>query len=187
VVSKPVGEFDWGFQIREKPKLWHLFAGVVVCGVSYALLWVGLTDLMTQGLIRVLSVARISVSGTFGQQTPTLAVHLSDGSVLNLMMTQQRVGLLTITVFGLLFLLLFPLQGTLWRKLALLGSGFAVGLTWNFVRLSLTVLAGYNFGLGAFRAAEFFTTPFLDFFWVIALWSLGLSTIISGNRTELRK
>ncbi len=187
MVSKPVDELGWDFQIREKPKLWHFFVGVVVCGVSYALLWVGLTDVMTQGLVRVLSVARISITGTFGPPTPTLAIHLLNGSVLNLVLTQQRVGLLTIAVFGLLFLLLFPLQGSLWRKLALLEFGFAVGLTWNFVRLSLTVLAGYNFGVDAFRVAEFLTTPFLDFFWVIALWSLGLSTIISRNGTELRK
>jgi len=151
-------------------------------------LWFGLTDLMTRGLVGVLSVARISVSGVFGQQAPMLIVDLADGSALNLVMTEQRVGLVTIAVFGLLFLLLlFPLHGSLWRKLALLEFGFAVGLAWNFIRLSLTVLAGYNFGINAFRVAEFFTTPFLDFLWVITIWSLGLSTMVARNRTELKK
>jgi exosortase/archaeosortase family protein len=186
--SESVDDLGWGFRIREKPRLWHLFAGVVASGISYVLLWFGSTDLMTRGLVGVLSVARISVSGAFGQQTPTLAVDLVDGSVLNLVMTQQRVGLVTVAIFGLLFLLLlFPLQGSLWRKLTLLELGFAIGLTWNFIRLSLTVLAGYNFGINAFRVAEFFTTPFLDFLWVITLWSLGLSTMVSRNRAELKK
>lgn len=187
-MSRSPVELGWGFRIRESPKLWHLFTGSLVSGVSYVLLWFSLTGLMTRGLVGVLSVARISLSGASGQQTPTLIIELADGSALNLVMTQQRVGLVTIGVFGLLFvLLLFPLQGSLWRKLAILELGFAVGLAWNFVRLSLTVLAGYNFGANAFRLAEFFTTPFLDFLWVIALWSLGLSTMISRNRRDMKK
>jgi len=160
----------------------------MVSVVSYALLWFNLTNLITKGLTEVLSTARIWVTGAFGQQTPTLVVHLADGSSLNLVMTQQRVGLVTIAIFGLLFLfLLFPLQGSLWRKMALLELGFMIGVAWNFVRLSLTVLVAYNFGINAFNVAEFLTTPFLDFFWVITLWSLGLSTMVSRNRMELKK
>ena len=187
ISGSPKGD-SWGFRNREKPRLRHLFAGLMVSVVSYALLWFNLTNLITKGLTEVLSTARIWVTGAFGQQTPTLVVHLADGSSLNLVMTQQRVGLVTIAVFGLLFLfLLFPLQGSLWRKMALLELGFMIGVAWNFVRLSLTVLVAYNFGINAFNVAEFLTTPFLDFFWVITLWSLGLSTMVSRNRMELKK
>lgn len=187
-VSKSPREVDWGFPKREKPMLRHLFAGLLVSAASYGLLWFSLTDLMTRGLIGVLSIAQVGVTGELGRQTPTLLVQLADGSTLNLAVNQQRAGLVTIAVFGLLFLvLLFPLQGSFWRKLALLELGFIIGLAWNFVRLSLTVLAAYNFGVNAFQIAEFLTTPFLDFFWVVALWSLGLSAMVSRNRMELKK
>ena len=182
-ISGSVKKGSWEFQYREKPKLRHLSCGLVVSAVSYALLLFNLTNLMTNGLVGVLSMARISVTGAFGQQTPTLIVYLADNSYLNLVMTPQRVGLVTVAVFGLLFLfLLFPLQGSLWRKLALLELGFMIGLAWNFIRLSLTILVAYHFGTNAFGITEFFTAPFLDFFWVITLWSLGLSTLVSGNK-----
>ena len=187
-VSRSPREMSWGFQNRGKPVVRHLLVGLVVSIVSYGLLWFNLTDLVARGLVGVLSIAQVRVIGQFGQQTPSLFVHLADGSTLNLAMTQQRVGLVTIAVFGLLFLfLLFPLQGSLWRKLALLELGFVIGLGWNFLRLSLTVLAAYNFGTSAFKITEFVTTPFLDFFWVVAIWSLGLSTMVSKNELELKE
>jgi len=107
-------------------------------------------------------------------------VRLIDGSYLNLPLTWQRCGLVSITVFGLLFLfLMYPLRGSFWLKVAWLELGFLMGLSWSLIRLSLATLISYYFGAGAFAVVEFVTGPLTDIFWVVAVWSLMLSTLTS--------
>jgi hypothetical protein len=47
--------------------------------------------------------------------------------------------------------------------------------------LSIAALTAYHFGSGAFAVAEFFTGPFTDFFWMVSVWSLALSAMISAK------
>jgi len=106
-----------------------------------------------------------------------------DGLDLRLALTWQRVGLFSIIIFGLLFVFLaFPLEGSLWLKIAWLEFGSVVSLAWSLIRLSIAVLLAYHFGAGALALAEFITSPFVDFLWVIPVWSLGLSTMVSAKR-----
>lgn len=171
-----------GFPHREKPRLLHLFIGLVASTLSYALLWVGFRRLLIDAIAQVLSVGQISAAKSFSSETPQLMVKLVDGSGLNLALTWQRSGLVSITIFGLLFLfLMFPLGGSIWLKIAWLELGFVIGLAWSFIRLSIAVLVAYYFGAGAFAVIEFFTGPFTDFFWVVSVWSLGLSTLVSSK------
>jgi len=135
---------------------------------------------------QVLSAGQISVAKSLSSEAPQLVVRLLDGSNLNLALTWQRSGLISITIFGLLFLfLMFPLEGSIWLKIAWLELGFIIGLTWSFIRLSIAVLVAYHLGAGAFAVAEFFTGPFTDFFWVVSVWSLGLSTLISAKNKRV--
>jgi len=79
---------------------------------------------------------------------------------------------------------MFPLDGSIWSKIAWLELGFIIGLAWSFIRLSMAVLVAYHFGAGAFAVTEFLTGPFTDFFWVLSVWSLGLSTMVSAKHKQ---
>jgi len=142
--------------------------------------------MLSDAIVQVLLAGHISVTKSATSNVPMLVVKLLDGSGLNLALTWQQSGLISITVFGLIFLfLLFPLDGSIWHKILLLELGFIVGLTWSFIRLSISVLVAYHFGSGAFMVAEFLSGPFTDFFWVVSVWSLGLSTLISAKRKRV--
>jgi len=175
-----------GFPRREKPRLRHLFIGLAVSEFSFALLWGSFRYLLIDAITQVLLVGQISLAKSLTSESPQLVVKLLDGSNLNLALTWQRSGLISITIFGLLFLfLMFPLEGPIWLKIAWLELGFIIGLTWSFIRLSIAVLVAYYFGAGAFAVAEFFTGPFTDFFWMVSVWSIGLSTLISAKHKRV--
>jgi hypothetical protein len=179
----------WGFPYREKPRLLHVFIGVGVSAFSLALLWLNFPNLLSNLITQVLLAGHISVEKSLNSEAPLLVVKLLDGSKLDLTLTWQRSGLASITIFGLLFLsLMFPLKGSIWRKTAWLELGFIIGLTWSFIRLSIAVLVAYHFGASAFTVTEFLTGPFTDFFWVVSVWSLGLSALIStkDKKEELK-
>lgn len=176
----------WGFPYREKPRLRHLIIGLTASAFSYAFVWFSFRDLLTEAITLLLSVGQISASKSLSSETPLLVVRLIDGSNLSLALTWQRSGLLSITVFGLLFVfLMFPLDGSIWSKIAWLELGFIIGLTWSFVRLSTAILIAYHFGVGVFAVTEFLTGPFTDFFWVLSVWALGLSTLIAAKHKQV--
>jgi len=140
---------------------------------------------LTEAITLLLSVGQISASKSLSPEAPLLVVRLIDGSNLSLALTWQRSGLLSMTIFGLLFVfLMFPLDGSIWSKIAWLELGFIIGLAWSFIRLSMAVLVAYHFGAGAFAVTEFLTGPFTDFFWVLSVWSLGLSTMVSAKHKQ---
>jgi len=112
---------------------------------------------------------------------------LTDGSSLDIALTWQRSGLVSLIIFGFLFLfLVFPLGGSVWLKVSWLEFGFLIGLAWSFIRLLVAVLIAYYFGAGAFTVVEFFAGPFTDFFWMVLVWSLGLSTLVSSKDKRRR-
>jgi len=114
-----------------------------------------------------------------------LALTLLDGSKLSLLMTCQRCGLVSTTIFGLLLLLLlYPLGTSLLRKIVWLEIGLLIGLAWSCLRLSITVLVSYYFGAGALAVADFLTGPLTDIFWAVAIWSLALSTMVPKVRGD---
>lgn len=156
--------------------------GLIVSTFSYIFVWLSFRDLLLNAVARVLSTGQISVAKSFTSEAPQIVVKLLDGSDLNLVLTWQRSGLISITVFGLLFLLLiFPLEGSIRLKTAWLELGFIIGLTWSFIRLSITIVVAYHFGAGAFAIAEFFVGPFTDFFWMVSVWALVLSALVKSR------
>jgi len=163
-----------------------LFIGLAVSALSYAFLWPIFRQLLIDAVVQVLSVGQISVTKSLTSDTPQLVIKLLDGANLNLALTWQRSGLISITIFGLLFLfLMFPLEGSIWLKITLLELGFFIGLTWSFIRFSIALLVAYYFGAGAFATVEFFAGPFTDFLWVVTVWSLGLSMLISAKNKRV--
>jgi len=158
----------------------YVLAGLTVLAVSHSILWLGFPFFLMEAMGRLLSAAQVSVMKTLASGVPSLVVRLIDGSYLNLPLTWQRCGLVSVTVFGLLFLfLMYPLHGSFWLKVTWLELGFLLGLSWSLIRLSLATLISYYLGAGAFAIVEFLTGPLTDIFWIVAVWSLMLSTLTS--------
>lgn len=176
----------WGLPHRIKPRLRHLLVGLAFAGASYALLWSSFAGLLADTVVQILNAGGISATKLLGPGVPTLAVGLLDGSTLNLVVTWNRSGLFSMTVFGLLMVFsLFPLEGPIWLKTLWMELGFITGLVWSLFRMSATVLIAYHFGLGTSTMIEFFMNPLVDFLWIVSIWSLALSRVSSYQNTTL--
>jgi hypothetical protein len=92
-------------------------------------------------------------------------------------------ALVAIIFFNLLFVfLLFPLEGTLLRKLALLFAGNIVGLLWYLIQLSLKEASMFFLGTDAVTIITIVAKPIIDFVWIVSIWSLSLSVLASAKR-----
>jgi len=92
-------------------------------------------------------------------------------------------ALVAIIFFNLLFVfLLFPLEGTLLRKLALLFAGNIVGLLWYLIQLSLKEASMFFLSTDAFTIITIVAKPLIDFVWIVSIWSLSLSVLASAKR-----
>lgn len=177
-LSKP----RWGFPRREKPQFLHVIVGAGVAVFSHYLMLQSFRPFLAEATTQLLSLGRIVVEKTLGFEPPSLVLRLMNGSDLSLTLTWQRSGLYSIVLFGLLFVFLaFPLEGSIWLKIAWLELGSFVGLAWSFIRLLTAALIAYHFGAGAFALVDFVTSPVIDFLWVIPVWSLGLSAVVSAK------
>jgi len=91
--------------------------------------------------------------------------------------------LISIAVFNFLFIfLLFPLEGSLFRKICLLVAGNIVGLAWHFLKLSFEAASVFYLQASAFKIITVVVGPIIDLIWIVSFWSLGLSVLASSQR-----
>jgi len=96
-------------------------------------------------------------------------------------------ALVAISFFNLLFVfLLFPLEGTLLRKIVLLFAGNSVGLLWYLIQLSLKEVSMFFLSTDAFKIITILAKPLIDFVWIVSIWSLSLSVLASAKRKTER-
>ncbi|MFQ6087005.1 MAG: hypothetical protein ACE5OV_03185 [Candidatus Bathyarchaeia archaeon] len=168
---------------KEKPRLLHVAVGVSVIVSSYLLLFDYVHKFLFEAVVRLLSLGQVSVAKAWTLEGPAIVLSLPNETKFSAVMTWQRSGLLSIMIFGLLFVFLaFPLKGTLWCKVTWLLFGGFVGLAWNFIRWTLLLLAIYHLGASAFNILDFLTGPILDFLWIVPVWSIGLSVLVSTEK-----
>jgi hypothetical protein len=81
---------------------------------------------------------------------------------------------ITLTIFTFLFAsLIFQLDGSTTKKLALLSIGNAIGLFWNLVFFYFAFVGAAYFGK-AFEIFNIILYPFLNLMWIVPFWSLSL-------------
>jgi len=172
------------FTHLQNPQFIHVTVGLGVSAIFCFVLLQSFRPFLAECATQLLQLGQIAVTKTMETESPSLLLTSSDGSRVNFTLTWQSSGLFSVVIFCLLFVLLaFPLRGSLLRKIALLQLGSFVGLLWCVVRLSFSVLLAYNFGEGAALLAGL-AGPFVDFLWVVPIWAVGLSTIISSGKRE---
>jgi len=180
---QPISQRNWGLPRREKPQFLHVIVGTGVATVSYYLLLQSLRPSLAEATVKLLSLGQIAIEKPQSFEQLSLVLRLMNGTDFNLALTWQRSGLFSIIIFGFLFVFLaFPLKGPLWLKILWLEFGGFVGLAWSFIRRSTAALVAYHFGANSFALVEFVASPLVDFLWVIPVWSLGLSAVISTKR-----
>jgi hypothetical protein len=92
---------------------------------------------------------------------------------------------LMLMIFNFLFVsLIFPLKGTLKRKLFMLLAGNIVGLLWNCL-FSLFVAAVANYFGNLFDSLYLILNPFANLVWIVSFWSISL-TVLAKPKTEKR-
>lgn len=171
---------------QAKSRVHHLVIASGILVLSCVPLWFGFRHFLTSVVKWLLSLSQISVVEYPSSDAPLLVVELLDGSQLQWVMTWQRCGLISITIFSLLLLLLLhPLGTSLWRKIAWLEFGLLVGLLWNCIKLLLIMLISYHFGAELMMVADFLIGPPIDILWAVSTWSLALSSMASGNGRRL--
>lgn len=163
----------------------QLIGGLAIIAGSCVFLWFNIRPFLADAIVQLLSSAQVDASRSVCAGDPQLAVKLLNGSSLDIMLTWQRCGLVSASIFGVLFVfLMLPLQGSMLSKMLWLELGFVIGVVWSFIRLLLAILVSYHFGAGAFAIAEFFTGPITDFFWMVSVWSLSLSALSARLRRD---
>jgi exosortase/archaeosortase family protein len=154
---------------------------------SYFLLFNHVHKFLFEAVVHLLSLGQVSVTKSWIPEGPSIILSLPNETEFSAVMTWQRSGLLSIMLFSLLFVFLtFPLRGALWCKVIWLMFGNLVGLAWNFIRRSLLLLAAYHIGASTFNILDFLTGPVLDFLWIVPVWSIGLSMLISVEKKGSR-
>lgn len=91
-----------------------------------------------------------------------------------------------ILFFNAVFIfLIFPLRGSLFHKISLATIGNIVGFGWEYF---LACLAANTFHyLGGLSGAVYFViNPFLELFWIVSMWALGLSVLASQQTASNR-
>lgn len=92
-------------------------------------------------------------------------------------------ALIAIVLFNLLFVfLLFPLEGSLLRKVGLLSAGNVVGALWYLIRSAFQEASVLYLSIDAFKIIATVVSPIIDFIWIVSLWSLSLSVLASAKK-----
>ena len=93
-------------------------------------------------------------------------------------------ALIAIILFNLLFVfLLFPLEGSLLRKVSLLLAGNFVGALWYLIQSAFQETSVFFQSIDAFKVIAVVVSPIIDFIWIVSLWSLSLS-VLASKRTR---
>jgi len=92
---------------------------------------------------------------------------------------------LTLIIFDFLFVsLVFRLNGSFMKKIALLLIGNVIGLLWNSVFHSFSYVATWYFG-ESLNVLYVILNPLLNLIWVVSFWSISLSVLASSRTVEV--
>lgn len=113
----------------------------------------------------------------FGMSAATMA-----SGVLLLIPYLNMESSIMLIIFNFLFVsLLFPLGGTLRKKLSLFLLGNVIGWTWNYIFSAFANGASGYFGKN-FEAAYMIVNPLLNLVWIVSFWSLSLATLSASRK-----
>jgi exosortase/archaeosortase family protein len=114
---------------------------------------------------------------------PVIYVRLNDGQVIGFSILLECAGFITVAIYGIISALTMGLMRVrLAYKMQWLVAGMAIGTAWNVTRLVIVIAVAYFFGVDAFGLVHFVLAPFVDFLWIVVVWTLGMSYLEPFHR-----
>lgn len=93
--------------------------------------------------------------------------------------------LVMLMLFNFLFVpLIFPLNGTLIKKVFILIIGNIMGLVWNYLFYLFAYTAANSLG-SLFSIPYIILSPFLNLVWIVSFWAMSL-TSLTPSKEKLR-
>ena len=90
-----------------------------------------------------------------------------------------------LTLFNFLFAsFIFPLNGSLTRKVFMLLVGNVVGLVWNYLFCLFASNAADNLG-SIFNIFYIVLSPFVNLVWIVSFWSISLTVLANQKPREI--
>ena len=84
-------------------------------------------------------------------------------------------------IFNFLFVsLIFPLDGTLTRKISMLLIGNIIGLFWNYLFSLFAYTVGYYLG-ESFNTLYIILSPLVNLIWIVSFWSISLTALANSK------
>jgi hypothetical protein len=88
-------------------------------------------------------------------------------------------------IFNFLFVsLIFPLDGTLTRKISMLLIGNIIGLFWNYLFSLFAYTVAYYLG-ESFNTLYIILSPFVNLIWIVSFWSISLTALANSKDKKL--
>ena len=167
---------------REKPAFKHAaIQGVLALSTTLFLTSHYAWDLMARVTAGILNLA--GVKTIYTSPLSPLRVKLMDGTLARFDILFEYSGLVTVAIFGFIFTFTIGLlKAPLLNKIGWFLISIGIGLLWNINRLALVIIIAYNFGLPTFSFTHYLLGPFIDFLWVVSMWSLGMSWMRKEER-----
>ncbi|MFQ6095801.1 MAG: exosortase/archaeosortase family protein [Candidatus Bathyarchaeia archaeon] len=160
---------------REKPAFTHalIHGALAVCTALFLTshyAW-DLTARAAAGILNLAHVKTVYISPLSPMQ-----VKLMDGTLACFHVLLECSGLVTVAIFSFIFTFTIGLlKGSLLNKIVWFLLSIGIGVLWNINRLAFVIIVAYNFGLSTFSFTHYLVGPFIDFLWVVSMWSLGMS------------
>lgn len=162
---------------RTKPLFKHaLVQGVLALGI--VLLFTSGHAWEVTARITVWILDAVGLRTVYFRPLFMIYVRLMDGTLAGFQILAECSGLLTVVIFS--FISTFTiglLRGSILSKSVCFLLSVGVGFLWNINRLVLVIIMAYNFGLSASFFIHYLLGPFIDFLWVVSMWSLGMSVL----------
>jgi hypothetical protein len=93
-----------------------------------------------------------------------------------------RQSVFMLAIFNLLFAFtVFPLRGSLTRKILLLSLGNVTGALWSYLFSSFAILITYYIG-DVFNVIYMILYPFVNLMWIVSFWSVSLTFIAAKEK-----
>jgi hypothetical protein len=88
----------------------------------------------------------------------------------------------TLALFNILFAsLIFPLNGTLTKKIFILVIGNIIGLVWNYLFYLFAYSAANSLG-SLFSIPYIILSPFINLVWIVTFWAMSLTFLAPSER-----
>jgi len=174
---KKSGELAYSESRARSPMFTHaLILGLIALTVSFLLASGYAWELIGKTTSWILNA--VGIKANYVGTLYWIYLNLRDGTLTVFQVVVQCSGLITVAIFSFIYTFTVGLlKGSLLNKIAWFLLSIGIGFLWNINRLTFVIIIAYNFGHSAFSFTHYLLGPFIDFLWIVTMWSLSMSRL----------